>query len=169
MTSSSARSSFPTSLLSTLQTLQTPRILLLHGSHQTASILQDRLQRLTTALQTLHPTPTLIYLNAPHTLPLIPGDALPLRTWSTNTCICVSLATIDEAWKRGGGFDGVIGFSEGAAVGVVVASLRERFKGLGWGVFVGVPKVIPCHYNVGEVGIPALVVTGQGDTLVPSD
>jgi Serine hydrolase (FSH1) len=55
------------------------KVLCLHGSRQTSEIFKHRLRKVEARVAPLGIT--LYYLDAPHTLPLQPGDDVPTRQW----------------------------------------------------------------------------------------
>ncbi|KAJ3069514.1 hypothetical protein HDU98_007413, partial [Podochytrium sp. JEL0797] len=157
------------------------RVLCLHGSHQSASVFQGRLQRLQAALPPSQAD--LVYLDGPHFLPLNEGDTVNMRTWfrrepgaaeDSARCCCEALALWDRVWKRYGPFDGVIGFSAGAIASCMIASMPDRFQGLSWAIISGCPNIDDMKWcscsGLGKLAIPtslrSLHVFGKMDTLV---
>ena len=129
----------------------------------------------------------LIFLDAPHQLPVREGDDVPLRTWylrsiSKGGCSSVlphsleqSLKIIERLWRDEGNFVGVLGFSQGGAIATVLASLPNRYSGLKFVVAIGAPDNLsksPDDYVI-QGGIPAEVmslhVMGQSDRAVSMD
>ena len=81
------------------------------------------------------PEAEIVFLDAPLELPRRPGDELAMRTWWLRDGGGgggrafegweTSLATLRDAWRDRGPFRGVIGFSQGAAVGFLLSLLAE--------------------------------------------
>ena len=81
------------------------------------------------------PEAEIVFLDAPLELPRRPGDELAMRTWWRRDGGGgggrafegweTSLATLRDAWCERGPFRGVIGFSQGAAVGFLLSLLAE--------------------------------------------
>ncbi|ORY49930.1 P-loop containing nucleoside triphosphate hydrolase protein [Rhizoclosmatium globosum] len=161
------------------------RVLCLHGSHQSASVFQGRLDRLEAALP--QSQVDLVYLDGPHFLPLSDGDTVQMRTWFSHShaknsvegarCVCEALSVFDRVWRRYGPFDGCIGFSAGGLASCIIASLPDRYPGLSWTMISGTPnldQMLWCSCSgIGntKLTIPAhlksLHIFGKQDTLVP--
>ena len=94
------------------------KLLCLHGSEQNAEVFRTKIGRFPHKAQRANIQIT--YLNAPHIVPLRPGDEVPLRTWYLREeggkirkeTIEESLSFLEKAWKDGN-FDGILGFSQG--------------------------------------------------------
>ncbi|CAG9464162.1 unnamed protein product [Pedinophyceae sp. YPF-701] len=116
------------------------RILCLHGSRQTGDIFYQRISKLrarATGLATFH------FIDGPHTLPQEDGQDIPTRCWWRSAGTLGRSVSKDEIlrdwsasadviraeWSRGR-YDGVLGFSNGAAATVVavLSGLLPRCK-----------------------------------------
>ena len=122
-----------------------PRCPLPRSTHRAPSFSSPRSQngevfatRLAPHLRKLRervPEAEIVFLDAPLELPRRPGDELAMRTWWRRDGGGgggrafegweTSLATLRDAWRERGPFRGVIGFSQGAAVGFLLSLLAE--------------------------------------------
>ncbi|KAJ3208715.1 hypothetical protein HDU67_006584 [Dinochytrium kinnereticum] len=134
------------------------------------------MQRLEThLLSNLHPTPKITYVDAPHELELKQGDSVKTRAWFDRggTCACKSLEFLEGIWKRVGPFDGLIGFSAGAAIATILASLPSRFPGIAWVIAASSPTLTPCeNLQLAEKAphwIRSLHAAGSADRLVEAE
>ena len=109
------------------------RILCLHGAHQTDSIFRQRIQRLEAALRDVA---ALTFVTGPLELPPADAGSAPLNTWYSETSGGSSLAQLAEIWA----FDGVLGFSAGAATAMAVSTRPKLFPGLRFAILAGAPE-----------------------------
>ena len=123
------------------------RILCLHGAHQTDSIFRQRIQRLEAALRDVA---ALTFVTGPHELPPTDPGSAPLNTWYSETSGGSSLAQLAEIWA----FDGVLGFSAGAATAMAVVARPEQFPGLRFAILAGAPEQ-PSPFDAEFWGSPA--------------
>lgn len=144
-----------------------------------------------------------VFVDAPLELPKEPGDEVAMRTWWLREAGGgggrafegweASLRLLRDVWRDKGPFQGVIGFSQGAAVGFLLtlladaadheasssspdacfASLRSAVLCAGYvpsPLPIRVPGVRPTDgYRVGTAGAsrPTLIIAGAGDVAVP--
>jgi hypothetical protein len=120
------------------------KVLCLHGSEQTAEIFKTKTGNLTRKTK-LHCS--LEFLDAPHLLPLRPGDDAQLATWYLRVdgridflSLEKSLAFLQEKWASGG-YSGVIGFSMGGALATVMSTSPSRFPGMRFVIAAGAPDI----------------------------
>ena len=95
---------------------------------QTGEILETRLTSHVAALRRAIPDAVVTFADAPVDLPLRAGDDLPLKTWwredgGDDDGWDAILATLRAYWRSSGPFVGVVGFSQGASVAVLLAAL----------------------------------------------
>ncbi len=120
------------------------QVLCLHGSHQDAEVFRQRLEPLRRKLSGLA---NLHFPDAPHELPLQDGQSVAMRTWWRHPHLDAqqhqeqqgqqpqpqydgrmlpdwqaSLAALQAAWEKHGGFDVILGFSNGAAAAFLLAA-----------------------------------------------
>lgn len=159
----------------------TLKIMCLHGMSQNAEVFRTRLGRLphkAKAVASFH------FENAPHLLPLKTGDEAPMRTWYVRDptsgsidgpSLQASLRHLDEMWATHGPFDGVLGFSMGGSMAVILAHLSDRFPGLRC-IVVGGARDLPATL-LDELGVstdssvtlPSLHLMGAADKVVPAE
>ncbi|KAJ5588882.1 hypothetical protein N7537_011560 [Penicillium hordei] len=118
------------------------KILMIHGSRQSGQLFRAKLQALEKlihrALGPLQPGVELVYPTAPFALESSTGATSDLRnrhgSWSWFESESIeglypglegALESIASLLKDSGPFDGIVGFSQGAAAAVMVASLLE--------------------------------------------
>ncbi|KAJ5382798.1 hypothetical protein N7517_000709 [Penicillium concentricum] len=117
------------------------KILMIHGSRQSGELFRAKLQALEKQIHRAIPLPDgieLVYPTAPFALDPSNGSSTELRnrhgSWSWFDTESVdglypgletSLESIASILKDSGPFDGIIGFSQGAAMAAMVASLLE--------------------------------------------
>ena len=109
------------------------KLLCLHGSEQNAEVFRTKIGGFPHKAQKAKIQ--LTYLNAPHILPLRPGDEVPLRTWYVRQddgivrkdTIEESLSFLEETWQSGD-FDGILGFSQGGWLIIATHILSSFFS-----------------------------------------
>ena len=75
----------------------------------------------------------MFFVDAPHEVPMGPGDEVPMRTWWTReggdgagtSGWDESLAALRGVWTSRGPFQGIVGFSQGAAAGLILCELAD--------------------------------------------
>ena len=105
------------------------QVLCLHGKRQDGEIFSQRLEKLT---RRLAPVADFTFVDAPFLLELDQGQTVPMREWwrgqaASDDDLGAACAAIREA--HGGPFDGIIGFSQGAALGALLAATRADGPG----------------------------------------
>ncbi|GBG34810.1 Obg-like ATPase 1 [Hondaea fermentalgiana] len=152
------------------------RVLCLHGSSQTKEILRARLGWLP---KKVRKTADLVFVDAPHELPLREGDSVPTRTWwrhqadeeeKTRT-LQESFVMLEKVWKEQGPFDGIIGFSMGGAAAARIAANPSRFPGLEFVILGGAPCMTSMasfwqDAELAEMSTPSLHIMGRTDRVV---
>ena len=148
-------------------------LLCLHGSQQTAEILRTRMGRIVSKARKFT---RIEFLDAPHRLPLLPGDEIELRTWSMKddgSSVETSLAAIEACWKilRP---DGLFGFSLGGSIAALICMQPHRFPGLKYVILAGARDVeeLANVYFKGTIpsisrDIQSLHLAGRIDAVVP--
>jgi hypothetical protein len=117
------------------------------------------------------------FIDGPHRLPIREGDEVPLATWylRKNGKICkssieVSIAFLQEKWATGD-YDGILGFSMGGALGALIASYPDEFRGLKFVIVAGAPDIVEIRNLLSLGSIPenvrSLHLMGRTDTAVP--
>ena len=161
--------------------MEAPRTLLcLHGSQQTGEILRTRLGKV---VQKARKTVDTVFVDAPHSSPLKPGDDVPLRHWwdrrdppaVLKRSLEQSLATIDAVWREKAPVVGVLGFSAGGSLAALIAMMPQRFPGLQYVVCAGAPDVDDLAKVLGlsssaaapPRGVRSLHTAGTADLVVP--
>jgi predicted esterase len=140
-------------------------VLALHGYHGSARILRNQFAPLAAALP---PEVELVPVDAPS---LASGDFGwwhdGFRGWERSRDWVRDLAARQH-------FDGVLGFSQGAALAGLLVAVQESDPagdfGFGFAVMVGgFTSFEPVHAELfsGKLTIPSLHVTGTADTIVP--
>lgn len=162
------------------------RILALHGYHGSADLLRAQLRPLASALD---PVADLVCVDAPalaagdfgwwHAVP--DGDApagaepqrLRYRGWSNTRDRLLARCGQD------GPFDGVLGFSQGAALAALLVALcaldpdgAGRHARFGFAILVGGfqskdARHAPLYDVPGGIAVPSLHLIGRADTIVP--
>jgi Serine hydrolase (FSH1) len=140
------------------------RLLCLHGYHGTAAILCRQLAPLAAALP---PNVELVYAGAPA---LSEGgfgwwhDGFRgwerTRDWATGRL------------RAGSRFDGILGFSQGAALAGLLAALRDSDTSLRFEFAImvsGFTSTMPRHAGLfrHKLTVPSVHVTGRADVIVP--
>ncbi len=105
------------------------QVLCLHGKRQDGEIFSQRLERLT---RRLAPVAEFTFVDAPFVLELEEGQSVPMRAWwrgdaASDSELEAACRAIREA--HAGPVDGVIGFSQGAALGALLAATRADGPG----------------------------------------
>ena len=140
------------------------RILCLHGYHGSAEILRGQMGPL---VQGLEPEVDFVYVDAPSRAT---GDFgwwhANFRGWELTRDWAVSL------FRRHTHFDGVFGFSQGAALTSLLVGLRPALS-FEFAVMVGgFRSDSPAHAHLyrtrDNYAIPSLHVIGEADRIVPS-
>lgn len=165
------------------------KILVLHSFRQSGARLAAKTQRMQRALSQLA---ELVYVDAPHSYRAAGhaageweedfGDAPPStehqRCWWNSSDDHgeylgwdVSLAHLEDAFRRLGPFDGVIGFSQGAAVAGLLAALQPRGPiELRFAICIsGFVSRARAHRELmrpSSVELPSLHIYGEADALV---
>jgi predicted esterase len=173
--------------------MQRLRILCLHGYHGSADILRGQMAMLTDGMD---PLAEFIQVNAPS---LANGDfgwwhavrdekstskedagvgpgAARYEGWS-DTCKCVV-----SLFRREGSFDGVFGFSQGAALAALLVGLRSHDRtttadkplAFDFAIMVGAflandPDLAPLYDSQGSYDLPSIHIIGRSDFIVPSE
>ena len=110
------------------------RILCLHGARQTGQIFENRLDALARKVRGFA---ALSFLDAPFALPLEDGHDVATRRWHEEDSVdalddgawAVAVATVVSFWESNGPFDGVLGFSQGAALCCLLCRMvRKLFQ-----------------------------------------
>jgi dienelactone hydrolase len=142
------------------------RLLCLHGYHGSAAILRAQMGPLAAALP---PNVELVYADAPT---LSEGDFgwwhdgfrgwERTRDWATDL-----LRTAPR-------FDGIFGFSQGAALAGLLAALRDSEPSLGFEFAImvgGFTSTMPQHAALfrRKLTVPSVHVIGRSDMIVPPD
>jgi len=131
-----------------------PRVLCLHGRHQTAVIFQDRLARLRRSDIRLD----LVFVDGPAEVVTDAGDVL--RGWTpegSEDDWCLGEDVLQRAWAELGPFDGVLGFSEGARAAHVFCRLHASQT--------TEPPVFGLRFAIFAGGLPAKA--GAGGAICP--
>ena len=105
------------------------QVLCLHGKRQDGEIFSQRLERLT---RRLAPVADFTFVDAPFLLELEEGQSVPMRAWwrgdaASDDELAAACRAIREAHV--GPVDGIIGFSQGAALGALLAATRADGPG----------------------------------------
>ncbi|CAM6017016.1 unnamed protein product [Sphagnum balticum] len=153
------------------------RVLCLHGFRQNASGFRGRLSALRKKLKNIA---DMVFIDAPHELPFlyqkhqILSAFDPLQYESQSQGWSRSWWRIQEAFSNLGPFDGVLGFSQGAAIAAVLCQLRSssnmdfRFVIL----CSGFPSPVLQHQQLIETGAvdgiacPSLHIFGRQDRQI---
>ncbi|KAJ2810584.1 hypothetical protein H4S07_002585 [Coemansia furcata] len=147
------------------------RVLCLHGYAQSAQKFRERTGPFRRSLKNeldLH------FITAPHMATEYEGSAWwnrrqePEHIW---TEVQASLELIARTVEEEGPFDGVLGFSQGA--GMAVIALAKGIKMGGFAILVAgfLPDMreFAEALKEGPISIPALVVIGETDEIVPAE
>eukprot|EP00873_Tetraselmis_striata_P034076 jgi/Tetstr1/454340/TSEL_004018.t1 len=172
------------------------RCLCLHGSRQDAEIFRQRVDKLARRLE---PEAELCFVDAPHTLPLEEGQQVAMRAWwrwdpapeegaaaAAQAAGRVvddwreSVAALRHAWREHGPFDGVVGFSNGAAAALLLAASSHAapFSSLKFAIIASgyIPEPFQeliaiagggAERPPGAIPLPSLHLIGAADHLVP--
>ena len=124
-----------------------------------------------------------VFVDAPHELPMGVGDEVPMRTWWSSgggdvrdtTGWDTSLEALREMWTSRGPFQGIIGFSQGASAGLILCELADAADGcfaslrcavLCAGYVVPSPaRAVP--NPIVSSRIRAMIIAGDADEAVP--
>ena len=156
------------------------RILALHGSRQNGEVFRTRLAPVVTRLEDAGHQ--VVFVDAPHELPMGVGDEVPMRTWWSSgggdvrdtTGWDKSLEALREMWTSRGPFQGIIGFSQGASAGLILCELADaadecfaslRCAVLCAGYVVPSPGAVP--NPIVSSRIRAMIIAGDADEAVP--
>ena len=140
------------------------RILCLHGYHGSGATLRRQMAPLAAALS---PAIEFVYVDAPS---LTAGSFgwwhEGFRGWESTRDWAVSLL------RTGPRFDGIFGFSQGAALTGLLAAVREGDPSLRFGFAImvgGFTSTLPQHAALlrYKLTIPSVHVTGHADVIVP--
>ena len=148
------------------------RVLCLHGFGQNGEVLRDRSGAFRKPLKKSRFE--LTYVDAP--FPCADADATSQRAWwrtsddgvTTYDGWDTSRAQLVDRW-RAEGFDGILGFSQGAAAAAMLcAEVRPRFAVLVAG-FVPRDREAAATLLAGVEGVPTLHVYGRTDAIVETE
>ncbi|XP_034280386.1 esterase OVCA2 [Pantherophis guttatus] len=152
------------------------RLLCLHGYGQNAERFRARTGALRKALRG---RARLLYLDAPHRLPAEgepgpEGGAGPRGWWPESAAgpePGSALRAVAEALAALGPVDGLLGFSQGAALAGLLCALRERGDGrfpFGFALLVAGFPVAEAAAAAGALRVPSLHVFGRDDRVIPA-
>uniref|UniRef100_A0A8C5WVU3 Esterase OVCA2 n=1 Tax=Laticauda laticaudata TaxID=8630 RepID=A0A8C5WVU3_LATLA len=154
------------------------RLLCLHGYGQNAERFRGRTGALRKALRG---RAQLLYLDAPHRLPPAEGEpereggAGPRGWWPEPAAgpePAAALRALAAALAALGPVDGVLGFSQGAALAGLLCALRERGDGrfpFRFALVVaGFPVAEAAAAAAGALRVPSLHVFGEADRVIPA-
>lgn len=144
--------------------MRTTRILCLHGCHGSAAILRRQMAPLAAGLPD---DVELVLVDAPS---LSAGDFgwwhEGYRGWEGTRDWAIGLFASQR-------FDGIFGFSQGAALAGMLSAVREdEPAALPFDLAImvgGFPSTLPQHAHLSrrKLGVPSLHVTGRSDGIVP--
>lgn len=166
------------------------RVLCLHGYRQNKDVFREKsgaFRKLVKNSADFH------FISAPHVVPeaenLCKSEHLQGRGWwfstpertykaldLTDTCVGFeeSLELVSETFKTAGPFDGILGFSQGAAFASILCALQRtpdspfRFS---FAVFIAgfKSRLLPHHDMYSQcITLPTLHTIGLGDVIIPS-
>ncbi|MDN7183325.1 serine hydrolase family protein [Caballeronia sp. SEWSISQ10-4 2] len=163
------------------------RVLCLHGYHGSASVLRDQMSALTSVLE---PLAEFVFVDAPsrangdfgwwHAVQDMQGfDADPgvivYKGWRNTYDWMISL------FKNEGPFDGVFGFSQGAALAGLLVGLRSMdgkpseqtplafdFAIMAGGFLANDPSLARLYESPASYDLPSVHIIGRSDSVVPS-
>ncbi|KAG8122522.1 hypothetical protein E2320_018007 [Naja naja] len=154
------------------------RLLCLHGYGQNAERFRGRTGALRKALRG---SAQLLYLDAPHRLPPAEGEpereggAGPRGWWPESAArpeLGVTLRAVAAALAELGPVDGLLGFSQGAALAGLLCALRERGDGrfpFRFALLVaGFLVAEAAEAAAGALRVPSLHVFGEADRVIPA-
>ncbi|XP_013419337.1 esterase OVCA2-like [Lingula anatina] len=172
---------------------ETLKILCIHGYRQNGQAFRER----TGAFRKITKKyAELVFIDAPNSVPPLEdaadGDTVDQRGWwfsreddyfraqdDTDCCkgFDQSLQTIQQAFQEQGPFDGVLGFSQGAALVALMCGLREKdeeacpFKFDFVMLVAGFKSHSKPHEEIYKIPItcPSLHVFGDTDKVIPKD
>jgi predicted esterase len=144
--------------------MTTTRILCLHGYHGSAAIMRKQIAPVAASLP---PEVELVFVDAPS---LASGDFgwwhEAFRGWDRTRDWMIELVGLQQ-------FDGIFGFSQGAAVVGLLAALRDTEPApisFDMAIMVGgftSPLPQHAHLFTHKLSVPSLHVMGRGDGIVP--
>lgn len=157
------------------------RILALHGNRQNGEVFRTRLGPVVRRLEDAGHR--VFFVDAPHELPMGPGDEVPMRTWWTReggdgagtSGWDESLAALRGVWTSRGPFQGIVGFSQGAAAGLILSELADAadasFASLRCAVLCA-GYVVPSRDAIDRPAISdrhvrVMLIAGDADEAVP--
>ena len=142
----------------------TTRMLCLHGYHGSSAILRRQIAPLAAVLPA---HVELVFVDAPS---LSSGDFgwwhEGFRGWERSRDWAIDLLNLQQ-------FDGIFGFSQGAALAGLLAAVRESDSApisFAWAIMVsGFTSTLPQHAHLfrQKLTVPSLHVMGHTDTVVP--
>uniref|UniRef100_A0A069DPH8 Putative phospholipase/carboxyhydrolase n=1 Tax=Panstrongylus megistus TaxID=65343 RepID=A0A069DPH8_9HEMI len=160
------------------------KVLCLHGFRQNKDTFKQKLGFLRKMLKSYA---DFVFMDAPHTLTASSNDEVEEKSWwftgENQTYISKIPSDIDEGFsdsvesvqrfvKDNGPFDGLLGFSQGAAFAGILAILLERKEFVADFKFVilvaGFKSLCKPHlnyYNL-KVNLPSLHIIGDGDNVI---
>ncbi|XP_026546073.1 esterase OVCA2 [Notechis scutatus] len=153
------------------------RLLCLHGYGQNAERFRARTGALRKALRG---RAQLLYLDAPHRLPPAEGEpereggAGPRGWWPESEAgpePGEALRAVAAALAALGPVDGLLGFSQGAALAGLLCALRERGDGrfpFRFALLVAGFPVAEAAAAAGPLRVPSLHVYGEADRVIPA-
>ena len=157
-------------------------LLAVHGKRQCGELFQRRLETTVRRLRRLPARVEVTWLDAPFTLPLEPGQEVPMRSWyecadeeggedgddalaDMTPAVSVLSDAITHSRTHGVGVNGIIAFSQGCAV-VAEAARRGLLKDVQFLVFAG--GLLPRGWDnpPSSLTIPSLHFAGTKDEVV---
>ncbi|XP_073526858.1 esterase OVCA2 isoform X2 [Phyllobates terribilis] len=167
---------------------QVLRVLALHGYWQNEHSFRERTG---TLRKNLKKRAELVLISAPLTIPESEGQREDPRGWwfsdpekssfhamdETNSCAGLeeSLDTVAKAFSELGPFDGILGFSQGAAFVAMLCALKQqgdpRFQ-FNFAILVGGFKsraTEHAHFYSEAITVPSLHVYGDTDQVIPGE
>lgn len=171
----------------TRSTMKKLRVLCLHGYHGNADVLRDQMSTLTSGLE---PMAEFVFVDAPsrangdfgwwHAVQDVqrfdadPGVTI-YKGWRNTYDWIISL------FKSEGPFDGVFGFSQGAALAGLLAGLRSTdgkpsehaplafdFAIMTGGFLANDPSLARLYTSTASYDLPSVHIIGRSDSVVPS-
>ncbi|KAK1582036.1 hypothetical protein Q3G72_011262 [Acer saccharum] len=151
------------------------RILCLHGFRQNASGFKGRTASLAKKLKNIA---ELVFIDAPHELSFIyqpsnassPLQSCPpplireLQKEQQTDGFDVSLSYLKTVFSQQGPLDGILGFSQGAAMAASICALRERLKGeldFRFGILCSSYALPSTEFQPGSINCPSLHIFGN--------
>ncbi|CAE7673770.1 unnamed protein product [Symbiodinium sp. KB8] len=154
------------------------RILCLHGRCQTGSTFERKLERVVGKSESFA---DFVFVDAPLELPLQHGERLNTRAWwpdadRSDSAAAAVREVLSRSWAELGPFDGVLGFSEGAAAAVLCCQWAEQlhtlpepclkplFGELTFAILAGAPAPA---FPVPALKVKSVHFASAQDTVVP--